>query len=218
MRCAVFDLDGTLADTSGAMIAAAAACLPRGALDGIDGRGAALGGGGMALLRAGLAAAGHAPEGAAARYPAFLAAYAEGLRTGPAPTLFPGAEAALARLAAAGWRLALCTNKRAELALLWLARAGLAQRFAAVVGAGTLAVRKPDPAPLLAAIARAGGRPARAVLVGDSATDAACARAAGVALALVPFGAAGPAGAAALAPDALVPDFAALDAALAALV
>jgi len=48
-------------------------------------------------------------------------------------------------------------------------------------------VRKPDPAPLLEAIARAGGGGA-AVFVGDSITDADTARAAGIPFVAVSFG------------------------------
>ncbi len=55
-----------------------------------------------------------------------------------------------------------------------------------MVGGDTLPVRKPDPAPLREAVARAGG--GRAVLVGDSITDADTARAAGVPFVAVSFG------------------------------
>ena len=55
-----------------------------------------------------------------------------------------------------------------------------------MVGGDTLALRKPDPAPLLGAIGRAGG--GRAVLVGDSIVDAETARAAGVKFVAVSFG------------------------------
>ena len=63
---------------------------------------------------------------------------------------------------------------------------GWSGRFAAIVGADTLKVRKPDPLPLLEAIARAGG--GRAAFVGDSITDAETARAAGVPFVAVSFG------------------------------
>lgn len=59
---------------------------------------------------------------------------------------------------------------------------GLDGRFATVIGGDSLAVRKPDPAPLHAAIAALGGGPA--LFVGDSEVDAETAQAAGVALAL----------------------------------
>jgi phosphoglycolate phosphatase len=67
-----------------------------------------------------------------------------------------------------------------------LAALGWERRFEAVVGGDTLPVRKPDPAPLLEAIARAGG--GRAAFVGDSIIDAETARAAGVPFVAVSFG------------------------------
>ncbi len=57
-----------------------------------------------------------------------------------------------------------------------------------MIGGDAAGVGKPDPAPLRLAIERAGGRIDRAVMVGDSATDAGAARAAGVPLVLVSFG------------------------------
>jgi len=60
--------------------------------------------------------------------------------------------------------------------------------FDAIVGGDTLPVQKPDPAPLLEAIARAGGDPARAILVGDASPDVGAARAAGVPCVVCDFG------------------------------
>jgi phosphoglycolate phosphatase len=74
------------------------------------------------------------------------------------------------------------------------------------VGADTLSVRKPDPAPLVEAIRRAGGDVRRALLVGDTATDRDTGRAAGVPVALVTFGPEG-AGVARLDPEALLERF-----------
>ena len=54
------------------------------------------------------------------------------------------------------------------------------------MGGDTLPVRKPDPAPLLFAIAKAGGGPA--AFVGDSITDTDTARAADVPCVAVSFG------------------------------
>jgi phosphoglycolate phosphatase len=64
---------------------------------------------------------------------------------------------------------------------------GLAKRFAEVVGGGE-APRKPDPAGLLAIMARAGAAPGETVLVGDSAIDVATGLAAGVAVVGVTWG------------------------------
>jgi phosphoglycolate phosphatase len=68
-----------------------------------------------------------------------------------------------------------------------LAGLGLLPRFAAVLG-GDEAPRKPDPAGLLALMARTGATPAETVFVGDSRHDVETARAAGVAMVAVTWG------------------------------
>jgi phosphoglycolate phosphatase len=101
---------------------------------------------------------------------------------------FPGCLEALAALRARGATLAVCTNKPAGLANLLLDELDMTRLFDAVVGGDTLPVQKPDPAPLLEAIARAGGDPARAVLVGDASPDTGAAKAAGVPCVVCAFG------------------------------
>jgi phosphoglycolate phosphatase len=205
VRAAIFDLDGTLADTSADLIAAANAAFGAAELgaplDAEGDRGVALRGG-RAMLRAGLDRLGLSwTEGELdAHYARLLEFYRGGIaeRT----RLYEGVEAALDALAAAGWRLGVCTNKPAALAEALLDRLGLGGRFSALLGADSLEVRKPDPRHLLETIARAGGTPGRAVLVGDSETDRAVAAAAGVPCVLVGFGPEG-AGLAALQPAAL---------------
>jgi phosphoglycolate phosphatase len=221
MRSIIFDLDGTLADTSGDMIAAGNHCLCRigvgAVLDPVRDRAAAFGGA-RALLRLGMARAGRAALTAAdedAEYAAYLAAY--GTMLDRHSFVFDGVEAALDRLAAAGLAMGICTNKPAVLAETLLQRLGLRDRFGVLIGADTLPVRKPDPAPLRAAVAGLGGDPRQSLLVGDTVTDRDTARALGVPVILVSFGGAG-AGAAALEPDALIGHFDDLDAAVARLV
>ena len=101
---------------------------------------------------------------------------------------YPGVEAALDRLADSGIRLAVCTNKYESLSLRLLDALGLTQRFAAICGQDTFPMKKPDPETLRLTIARAGGDPARAVMVGDSNTDVQLARAAVVPVIGVDFG------------------------------
>ena len=78
-------------------------------------------------------------------------------------------------------------------------------------------VRKPDPAPYVEAVRRAGGDVARSVLIGDTVTDRDTARAAGVPVVLVTFGPSGGA-VAEMQPDALLDHFDALAGVLAGLV
>lgn len=195
MKTVVFDLDGTLADTSGDLLAAANASLHAAGRGRPLGQGDALTAfeGGRALLRLGLSRD-PAPwdEGDVARaYPDFLREYAGAIDM--FTRLYPGVGAALALLQAKGFALSICTNKPVALAEDLTRRLGIRHHFGALVGAGTMPVQKPDPAPLREAVRRVGGDAARAFLVGDSATDVACARAAGMPVVLVGFGPEGPA-------------------------
>jgi phosphoglycolate phosphatase len=190
MRTAVFDLDGTLADTAADLIAAAnaaAAPLGWGALDPRGDR-ALAGRGGRALLAAARARAGREPdpEAVEAAVPAFLAVYEA--RIAEETRLFPNALACLDAFAADGWAVGVCTNKPERLARLLLEALGVAGRFGALVGADTLPVRKPDPAPLAETVRRLGGDPARAVMIGDTVTDRETARRAGAPCILCRFG------------------------------
>jgi phosphoglycolate phosphatase len=83
---------------------------------------------------------------------------------------------------------AVCTNKLEGLSRKLLDALGLLDRFAAVCGQDTFAVQKPDPRILQQTIRRAGGDAARAVMVGDSGTDIATARALGIPVIAVDFG------------------------------
>lgn len=183
VRVAVFDLDGTLADTGADLIAAANAALGAPLLDPLRHRASAFAGG-RAMLRAGL---GLGREDEVERlYPVLLEAYAGALAV--ETCLYDGAEAALDALAAAGWRLAICTNKPEGLARALLGALGALDRFPVLLGADTLPWKKPDPRHLLEAVALSGGTPGRAVLVGDTVTDRKAARAAGIPCVLVGFG------------------------------
>jgi len=101
---------------------------------------------------------------------------------------FPGCLEALAALRARGAALAVCTNKPEALARLLLDELDMTRLFDAIVGGDTLPVQKPDPAPLLEAITRAGGDRARAILVGDASPDVGAAVAAGVPCVVCDFG------------------------------
>jgi phosphoglycolate phosphatase len=94
--------------------------------------------------------------------------------------VFDGVVEALDRIEAAGWRLAVCTNKPQAAAEGLLASLGLGARFAAVGGGDSFSVRKPDPAHLLGTLAAAGGSPEHAVMVGDHQNDMRAAKGCGV--------------------------------------
>lgn len=205
MRTVIFDLDGTLADTSADLIAAANHCFRGlGLGDLLDPEADALTAfhGGRAMLRLGFSRVAGRDEAEVNRqYPVLLAAYEEGIDR--QTRLYPGAAEAVEELRRAGFAIGICTNKPEGLAELLMQRLGVRGLFGSLIGADTLPVRKPDPAPYLAAVERAGGEPGRSFLLGDTETDVATARAAGVPVALVTFGPEGR-GIARLNPEALL--------------
>ena len=93
---------------------------------------------------------------------------------------YPGATDALEKLAAEGWRMAVCTNKPEQAARALLAATGLLRHMDAVGGGDSFTTRKPDPAHLLATLQAAGGDARAAVMVGDHQNDVLAANGAGV--------------------------------------
>jgi phosphoglycolate phosphatase len=91
-------------------------------------------------------------------------------------------------LQARGFRFAVCTNKLEWLSVRLLQALGLADRFVAICGQDTFGIQKPDPAVLLRTLDKAGGSRERALMVGDSVSDIATARASGIPVIAVDFG------------------------------
>jgi len=209
MRTVVFDLDGTLADTSGDLIAAANACFrlfgEADQLDPVRDAGTALRGG-RAMLTLGFDRLGRGNDTALIdrHYPDLLRLYEQAIDVHT--YLYPGAMQAVKTLSQDGYKVAICTNKPEYLARILLERLGILHDFGSLIGADTLPTRKPDPAPLREAARRAGGNPARCLLVGDTATDLNTSRAAGVPSVLVSFGPNGTS-VADLVPEAMIDHF-----------
>ena len=183
MTAVIFDLDGTLIDSAPDIHAASNqvlhdagfAPLSLAQVRSFIGKGV------PHLVARLLEASGEPPSGPqhAAMVARFTARYesAVGL-TRP----YPGVAAALEALAANGLGLGLCTNKPVAPAKAVLRHLGLDHHFKVLIGGDSLAQRKPDPAPLRAALAALGG--GVAVYVGDSEVDAATAAAARLPFAL----------------------------------
>jgi phosphoglycolate phosphatase len=175
----IFDLDGTLIDSAPDIHATANRVL---ADEGLAAQSLAevrsfVGRGVPHLVARLLEAAGEPPD--PARQARMVAAFLGHYETAVGLTqAFPGAPEALDRLAAAGHRLAICTNKPEAPTRAVLRHLGLDHHFPVVVGGDRLAQRKPDPAPLLLARRENGGGPA--LFVGDSEVDAETAAAAGL--------------------------------------
>ena len=185
----ILDLDGTLVDTAPDLVRALNAVVEA---DGypatpIEDVRAMVGRGSRALLRRAYARCGTAlPEPLMdARQAAFLAIYEAGIADHSRP--FPGVEAALDAFMAAGAICVIATNKPQHLTERLIDTLGWRRRFARLVGADAASRKKPHAAHLIEA---AGGRDAisRAVMIGDSATDVAAARAAGTPVALMRHG------------------------------
>lgn len=186
----VFDLDGTLVDTLPDLIEVLATTLDELGLPPVtaeEGR-KLVGAGIKPLIVRALATRGRSlPEAELdRRFDAYVRAYAARISRRSRP--FPGLEGALDRLAGAGFRFAVCTNKLTELSVQLLTELGLVGRFAAIAGGDSFPARKPDALHLLNTIAAAGGDPRRTLMVGDSKIDIATARNATVPVVAVSFG------------------------------
>ncbi len=185
-----FDLDGTLVDTAPDLMACLNRLFAREGIPALDiGLAKSLIGYGIRpLIERGLAANGRSePAPVVERmFEDYLADYSAHIADLSRP--YPGVLAALDVLAARGYRAAVCTNKLERFAVQLLDALDLTSRFAFVSGADTFATRKPDAGHLVNTVLKAGGDPARAIMVGDSKTDVATARAAEIPVIGVDFG------------------------------
>ena len=185
-----FDLDGTLVETAPDLIGALNLLLAERDLPPLPVSAARtlVGRGGKALLLRGFAAAGRPLDEAEAPglFDRFIEVYLG--RIAAESRAYPGVEAALDDLAAAGAKLAVCTNKRTDLSVALLDALGMTSRFAAVIGADKAPRPKPDPSHFLHTMAASGGDPAYALMVGDSINDVASAQGAGAPVVVVSFG------------------------------
>jgi phosphoglycolate phosphatase len=215
-RAAIFDLDGTLADSAPDIAAALNAMLREAGLapfpppDVVAMVGA---GARKLIMRAITTRTGTAPEPAVLDHlqAHFIAFY----DANPCveTRLYPGVLAALDSLTAQGWQLGICTNKPEHLAIAVLRKLGVAERFASIAGGREGVPLKPDGAMLQRVLRELGVAPGLAVMIGDSAADLGAGRACGLPVVLFSHGYNdGPV--AALGADAVLDDFCALPAGL----
>jgi phosphoglycolate phosphatase len=190
VRTVVFDLDGTLVDTAPDLIKALNFVLDREGLPPVPLHSARnmIGAGARRLIERGLEVEGRVatPADITRLTGDFIDYYAAHIADGSRP--FEGLEDALDDLAGRGYQFAVCTNKLEWLSKRLLDQLGLSARFAAICGADTFGVSKPDPAILQQTVARAGGELASTVMVGDAGPDVGVARRAGVPVVCVEFG------------------------------
>jgi phosphoglycolate phosphatase len=191
LKAAVIDLDGTMVDTAddftaslnGMLAELGARPVTRDETVGYVGKGS------EHLVHSVLSERFSADE-TQARFPDALDRYqAHYARVnGRHARLYPDVEPGLAALASAGVKLACVTNKPHRFALALLEQYGLAHYFSVLLGGDSVARKKPDPMPMLAACDALGVAPGEAVAIGDSENDALAGRAAGMATLTVPYG------------------------------
>jgi phosphoglycolate phosphatase len=180
----VFDLDGTLVDTTEDIANALDRAFRPLAVERLSNKSVAglLGHGARRLVAAALGDAGLDASAVAAELDDAMERYTAEYRAAPVERshLFPGVKEALGELRERSVPLGVCTNKGTEMAHRVLAALGVAGEFTTILGADAVADPKPDAGHLLAALEDMGVDPARGLMVGDSTIDAAAAAAAQV--------------------------------------
>ena len=185
----IFDLDGTLVDTAGdlgeamnvSLASIGAASVPKSKVRHLVGRGAR-----VMLAHGYKLGEGKAPTDALLdeAFAVFLDYYERNIAEESRP--FDGVLDLMDGLIVRGATMAICTNKREKLARHLIRTLEIDQYFGVVVGADTLPVKKPDPAPVRHCLEVT--RAQRSVFIGDSDTDILAATAADVPCLVATFG------------------------------
>jgi len=186
----VFDLDGTLVDSSPDISAALNEAFAELGVRRLTAPEVLemLGGGPRVLVGKALDAVGF--EADEQRLDGLVEAYTVAYRAHPVErtTFFADAAEAIPKLRALGLRLGVCTNKRTDIAERVLEHLGVRDLFGAVVGSDRASRPKPDAAHLLETLAELDAAPGECLYVGDTEIDEQTAAAAGVGYAHVAWG------------------------------
>lgn len=176
-RAAVFDFDGTLFDATGAIVHSFNTALARHGRPALP-RSTILRWVGRPLYEMFPALE---PDADGGRLDAYIGAYRDAF--GPVAVShtrpLPGLAECLAALHADGLRLAIATHRSERGALQILEGFGLRGFFPAIVALEHIERTKPDPEPVLKALAHLGVEPAAAAMIGDTPDDVRAGRAAG---------------------------------------
>ncbi len=186
LAAVVFDLDGTLVDSSPDLASAVNTVLVAngGKPVSIDEVKHWIGHGASYMLEHALESQGIVVEHDV--YPAFRAAYRARLSNETRP--YPGIVRLLTNLRRHGVKVAVCTNKPEEPAVELVTQLGMGVLLDTLVGGDTFKVKKPHAKPILEALKRVGVAAEHAVMVGDSVADVDGGAAAGVATVGVSYG------------------------------
>lgn len=215
-RLIVFDVDGTLVDSQHLILAAMTQAFADCGID-LPPRDTVLGVIGLSLPQAMAVLAPDQPDAAPALAQAYRDSFYIRRQAGDSAPLYPGAFAALQRLAAEpGTLLGVATGKARRGLDHVLDQHALARFFVTLQTADDHP-SKPHPAMLAAALDETGCVADRAVMIGDTEYDIAMGRAAGMTTIGVAWGYHPTPRLHAAGADAVVQDFPALEAALAAL-
>jgi phosphoglycolate phosphatase len=186
-RAILFDLDGTLVDSASDLAASVNELVSRSGLPplSLDRVKSMIGGGLRALAERAFAATGKQLSGAALETAETELVEIYLGRLTHTTRLMPGAERAISECHAAGLLLGVVTNKPQVATRKILLHFGLIDRIGAIIGGDAVVNKKPAPDALLLALDQLGVAPSDALMIGDSATDVAAARAAGMPVILV---------------------------------
>ncbi|MEM6711339.1 MAG: HAD hydrolase-like protein [Pseudomonadota bacterium] len=218
-RLCIFDLDGTFAETAPDLVAALNRLLIEEGLPQADFKEARayVGHGARILIERAHRANGIELDNAqaVALTDRFIAHYAAHIAD--ETYIFEHALTSMETMREAGWRFAICTNKREHLARQLLGALGVLEAFEAICGGDTFEMRKPNGQHILKTVEAAGGAPGGALMVGDSAPDIDAAKDAKIPVVGVTFGYT-PGTISDLRPDKVISSFADLPAVAEALV
>jgi phosphoglycolate phosphatase len=191
IRLILFDLDGTLVDSVGDLAWCANAMLERLGLTVRDEQSARswVGNGLERFVKRVLTGEMDA-EPAVDLYERGLEIFRElyAVHASDRSVVYPGVVETLQRLSSKDLKLACVTNKPEPFTSRLITEMGLDAYFELVVAGNTTARKKPDPMPLHYAADHFGFAYDRCLMVGDSSNDVVAARAAGFAIACVPYG------------------------------
>jgi len=187
IRCVLFDLDGTLADTAPDLAGALNRLLAERGLGPVplEVTRPHTSSGARGLIGAGLGIGPDHPEYESLKT-RFLDLYAENILVDT--QLFPGMAGLLTELERRQLRWGIVTNKAARFTNPLIAAMGLAGRSACTVSGDTTPHTKPHPEPLLHAARLIGLAPRNCLYIGDDLRDIQAARAAGMPVLAAVFG------------------------------